>query len=451
MSSYLKLVENPNYTDKLENTYHKPRFSYTRRLLKLTGGLRWVDKLYEEDNKGTFSCREGNMYLAEDRILCLKIYAQKGKDYYLSYVPDAFCKTDVIDSFVALMNQRRRWINGTWWAFWEVVNESASVFKRGKSCYDKWRVIPFFLSLLYAIVNMFLMWFVVALFYVIFSMSIEVIFEKERFTKGLFFSWITVFEHVYVLSICLVFFSSLMFKAKEVPRFYTMVSYILGLFNLVTTGMTFFFIYDQVIVKWFLTNGESGFDLLAILFFITIIGHAIPVVINGEIMTIIRGVFAFLFYSPSYINVLILYSFSNFDDLTWGNRTEGNNEKLAKLQQRAKSFKNFKMEYISWFAFTNVLCAYLIRTLISNNEDFRRNFTLFFGYLMGIILGLKSIGALAFSIKYFFCTRRVMKAVKKRLKKESQTRPKDEELSLSDVFPDRMVQASRLKWKNHSK
>jgi len=32
---------------------------------------------------------EANMYLAEDRILCLEIYSRIGKSYFLKYIPDA--------------------------------------------------------------------------------------------------------------------------------------------------------------------------------------------------------------------------------------------------------------------------------------------------------------------------------------------------------------------------
>ena len=34
------------------------------------------------------------MYLAEDRILCLKIYALKGKKYKLTYIADAKAEVD---------------------------------------------------------------------------------------------------------------------------------------------------------------------------------------------------------------------------------------------------------------------------------------------------------------------------------------------------------------------
>ena len=43
-------------------------------------------------------------YLAEDRILCLKIYSRKNKKYYLAYLPDAYAEVDPITNLINLMS-----------------------------------------------------------------------------------------------------------------------------------------------------------------------------------------------------------------------------------------------------------------------------------------------------------------------------------------------------------
>jgi chitin synthase len=60
------------------------------------------------------SLENSNMYLAEDRILCLGIHAL---DYDLHYLPDAESSVDPVTSLTKLLGQRRRWINGSWFAF----------------------------------------------------------------------------------------------------------------------------------------------------------------------------------------------------------------------------------------------------------------------------------------------------------------------------------------------
>lgn len=57
------------------------------------------------------------MYLAEDRILSLGIYCQMDSQYLLKYVPDAKAYTDPMKDHQNLMNQRRRWINSSLFAF----------------------------------------------------------------------------------------------------------------------------------------------------------------------------------------------------------------------------------------------------------------------------------------------------------------------------------------------
>ena len=58
-----------------------------------------------------------NIYLAEDRTLCMGIHL-KGKD--LEYLPDAYAYVDPIKNLNGLLGQRKRWINGSFFAFEKV-------------------------------------------------------------------------------------------------------------------------------------------------------------------------------------------------------------------------------------------------------------------------------------------------------------------------------------------
>lgn len=65
-------------------------------------------------DKVDLSLEDSNMYLAEDRILCLGIHAL---GYDLHYLPDSESSVDPVTSLTKLLGQRRRWINGSWFAF----------------------------------------------------------------------------------------------------------------------------------------------------------------------------------------------------------------------------------------------------------------------------------------------------------------------------------------------
>lgn len=49
-----------------------------------------------------------NIYLAEDRVLCLSLFIKKNKSYVLRYVKKSVAETDVPDSIAILLAQRRR-------------------------------------------------------------------------------------------------------------------------------------------------------------------------------------------------------------------------------------------------------------------------------------------------------------------------------------------------------
>ncbi|KAI5303767.1 Chitin synthase, class 2, partial [Ascosphaera atra] len=57
-----------------------------------------------------------NMYLAEDRILCWELVAKRGEQWVLKFVKSATGETDVPDAVPEFISQRRRWLNGAFFA-----------------------------------------------------------------------------------------------------------------------------------------------------------------------------------------------------------------------------------------------------------------------------------------------------------------------------------------------
>jgi chitin synthase len=56
------------------------------------------------------------MYLAEDRVLCFEIVAKPNANWVLKYVKSAIGETDCPDTFPEFIGQRRRWLNGSFFA-----------------------------------------------------------------------------------------------------------------------------------------------------------------------------------------------------------------------------------------------------------------------------------------------------------------------------------------------
>ena len=98
------------------------------------------------------------MYLAEDRIMCLCIHAL---GYDIHYLPDAESYVDPVTSLTQLLGQRRRWINGSWFAFNYVRNHSYEV--------NSW---IFLIQLLYYSFLQKLSWISISIFYVSMNLTL---------------------------------------------------------------------------------------------------------------------------------------------------------------------------------------------------------------------------------------------------------------------------------------
>jgi chitin synthase len=72
--------------------------------------LRWeavegspVDSFLMGRNKFEHSCFEANMYLAEDRVMCLEVLIKNSENYLLKYLPGAIAVTDAPNHLSMLM------------------------------------------------------------------------------------------------------------------------------------------------------------------------------------------------------------------------------------------------------------------------------------------------------------------------------------------------------------
>ncbi|EGR27608.1 hypothetical protein IMG5_193390 [Ichthyophthirius multifiliis] len=147
--------------------------------------------------EGTYS--EANMFLAEDRVLCLGIYCQPSASYKqiqrlyniqihkqrLKYIPDAVAKTDPVDKFEEFVNQRRRWINSSWFALNYVLKKYYyNCQESNHSEFEKSVSLPF--NMLFAKIGKFNTYFIPA-FYLFVAISSSYQFITPQFTQGYIF------------------------------------------------------------------------------------------------------------------------------------------------------------------------------------------------------------------------------------------------------------------------
>ena len=97
-----------------------------------------------------------NMYLAEDRILCFELVAKKNSSWLLKYVKSAHAVTDVPETLSELVLQRRRWLNGS---FFAAIYSLTHVHHLWKSSHSFLRKLILLIEFLYQLISILFSWF----------------------------------------------------------------------------------------------------------------------------------------------------------------------------------------------------------------------------------------------------------------------------------------------------
>lgn len=110
-------------------------------------------------NAGIFTA---NMYLAEDRILCFELVAKRNCQWILQYVKSSTGETDVPDRMAEFILQRRRWLNGS---FFAAVYSIAHFYQVFRSNHSATRKFMFMIEFIYQTINMLFAWFAIVGFF----------------------------------------------------------------------------------------------------------------------------------------------------------------------------------------------------------------------------------------------------------------------------------------------
>ena len=106
-------------------------------------------------NAGIFTA---NMYLAEDRILCFELVTKRNCRWILQYVKSSTGETDVPDKMAEFIMQRRRWLNGS---FFAAVYALVHFYQIGRSDHSFSRKLMLMLEFMYQTINMLFAWFAI--------------------------------------------------------------------------------------------------------------------------------------------------------------------------------------------------------------------------------------------------------------------------------------------------
>ncbi|KAF7362316.1 Chitin synthase [Mycena venus] len=273
-----------------------------------------------------------NMYLAEDRILCWELVSKRGGSWILHYVKSAYAVTDVPDQVPELISQRRRWLNGS---FFAAVHSTVHFHYIYRSSHTFIRKFWIHVEILYQFFNLIFAWFALANYYIAFTILTKALEDPDFKLKGIHIVNV-ILEYFYLGLLIMCFILSLGNRPQGSKWGYTLAFIGFGIITIYMTTAAFLLAFKgiQVIAQ------DKGAPLDVTDFFQK---HDLPEycgVAARDVWVVCRRIAHFreffepwhmitsfiqyLLMAPSYIAVLNVYAFANVHDVSWG--TKGDNK-----------------------------------------------------------------------------------------------------------------------------
>jgi chitin synthase len=283
-----------------------------------------------------------NMFLAEDRILCFELVAKAGSKWHLTYIKASKGETDVPEGAAEFIGQRRRWLNGSFAASIYSLMHFGRMYKSGHNLI---RMFFFHIQLLYTTFSVIVSWFALASFWLTTSIIMDLVGVpgKDNNQHGWPFGndftpiFNLVVKYLYIVFLILQFILALGNRPKG-SRWSYMMSFIV--FALIQFYIIVLSMY--LVVKAFSpgADGQTNFGLDT-----SSTGKFIASFFSRESVGVIIIALAatfglyflasFMYMDPwhmftsfpqyllimsSYINILNVYAFSNWHDVSWGTK-----------------------------------------------------------------------------------------------------------------------------------
>ncbi|KAK7202813.1 glycosyltransferase family 2 protein [Myxozyma melibiosi] len=292
-------------------------------------------------NAGIFT---KNMYLAEDRILCYELVSKRGASWVLHYVKNAHAETDVPGDLAEMILQRRRWLNGSFFAALYSLTHAFNIWRSNHSIFRK---LMFHVEFFYQFISILFSWFGLANFFLVFRLlTASVGAAGMGFTAGRYLG--VVLEWLYAGCLIVCFVLSLGNKPQGTKKAYLTMVYF---FAFLMCYLTFAVIYVAVKsvqsvqddlesddnrgieFKDFFTNSVLRGLILSL--GSTYVLYFVASFMFFEFGHMFTSLFQYMLLSPSYINVLNVYAFCNIHDISWGTKGDtGSKNDLGKAKSK---------------------------------------------------------------------------------------------------------------------
>ena len=352
-------------------------------------------KAYFKSQSGEeLSLSDANMYLAEDRILCLELMCQVEKKNLLRFVSGSFAETDVPSSLNEFMAQRRRWINGSWFSMIYTIRNCNRI---RQSKHARLRTCMFQALMVYYTIATMFNWLLVGLFYAAFSISIKRNLDETSNELQTLNKLSTPFIMLYVSILICIVITSLGVKPKKVENLYRLVSFVLGLYTYATIALVMVFMFRKGVSK----SDFSGEISIALLILMAMM-FSLIIIINGprSVVPVVKGIVPFLFLTGTYVNLLMIYAICNIHDCSWGNRPDKQTDKEKKM---ITDYKNVRTRWMIMWAFCNCGIAYAINYIEGSGGPNSSVYINTLGLVTFGIIVIRFVGGILYVIDEGFC------------------------------------------------
>ncbi|KAI8344545.1 chitin synthase 1 [Chlamydoabsidia padenii] len=277
---------------------------------------------------------EANMYLAEDRILCYELVAKKDASWVLHYVSSAYGETDVPDNVPEFISQRRRWLNGS---FFAGIYSMVHWRKVWSSDHNIIRKLAFMIEDLYQLVNLFFSWFALGNYYLVFYIMSTAIYDpglsKKPFSDAIGQIIHIVLNYIYLFLLVVQFVLALGNRPQGFKTAYTIIMVCLSLimgYLLFCTGWITYVSITTVVEQWHDAEGtfltllkQSTFRNILVSVCSTYVMYFLSSVLFLDPWHMFTSLIQYVLMSASFVNILNIYAFCNTHDVSWG--TKGDN------------------------------------------------------------------------------------------------------------------------------
>ncbi|KAK0637093.1 glycosyltransferase family 2 protein [Bombardia bombarda] len=340
------LVASQNFEYKMSNILDKPLESVFGYITVLPGALsayRYHALQNDETGHGPLSqyfkgetmhgqhadVFTANMYLAEDRILCWELVAKRGERWVLKYVKGCTGETDVPDTVPEFISQRRRWLNG---AFFAAVYSLLHFKQVWLTDHTVARKVLLHVEFIYQFIQLLFTYFSLANFYLTFYFIAGGLADPlvDPFGHGIAKYIFTILRYVCILIISTQFILSLGNRPQGAKKMYMASMIIYAVIMAYTIFATFYIMIRQLRGASGDGKDENGLKLGSNVFTNMIVSTVSTIglyflmsFLYLEPWHMFTSSAQYFVLLPSYICTLQVYAFCNTHDVTWG--TKGDN------------------------------------------------------------------------------------------------------------------------------